>query len=195
MTEPPDSAATAAAVATEPPSGSPTARVIGRMIARLGRQDLSRGDLAALRRMDPDRPHVPAFIVLMLDAGAPEAWTTRVEDAQCWALIAHAMALMVPAHHRKEARVGKALQLADISEPRVARLLAARGAQFRAQIPRLARRLASSHQPVNWQELGHMILAEGRDDIDRLETSRLRVARDYYSARHRAQPAPAKDEP
>ena len=190
MTQQPDAAA---ATATKPDAEIQPADVIGRMAALVGQAHYPRGDLAALRRIDPDRPHEPAFIRLMLDAEAPEAWTIDLLDARCWALIAHAMALMVPDHHAGNAWVGNALHEAKVSEARVARLLAARGVQFRAQIVRLARHLAQRGQPVNWRELGQLILAEGRGKTDVLDRHRLRIARAYYGAQYKSKTALPKD--
>ena len=166
--------------------------VIDRMVKRLGHPRLNRGDLAALRRMDPERPHEPAFILLMLDAGAPEHWTDDVDQARYWALVAYAMAMMVPHHHEKDAHVGLALFKARITEARVARLLASRGLQFRKQIVRLARQLTQKAERVNWRELGLLILAERRD-VRTLDKLRLSVARDYYKAQFKARNAPSKD--
>ena len=176
------------------PSKNPRNQAIGKMTAHLARSTLSRGDTAPLRRMDPEHPHEPAFILFMLEAGAPESWTWELEDARSWALIVHAMALMAPHHHDRGTSVGAALHRAGVSDQRVARLLAARGVQFRKQMGRLVRRLAQAVQPVNWLELADLITAEA-GDADRLDRLRLRIARDYYSAQFKARNAPSKDAP
>ena len=170
----------------------PQQQLIGRLIGHFNNEVLTRGETAPLRRMDPEHPHEPAFVLLMLEAGAPDQWTAALKGARCWALIVHAMARMAPNHHDSSASVGAALHKADVSEARVSRLLAARDVQFRTQMVRLARRLAQAAQPVNWFELADLIVAEALDR-NRLDTLRLRVARDYYRAQFKARNAPSKD--
>ncbi|MGZ9087942.1 MAG: hypothetical protein ACXW3X_03635 [Rhodoplanes sp.] len=41
-------------------------------------------------------------------------------------------------------------------------MLDARGRQFRTLLPRLCRQLAHKAQPLDWRELGRLILAEDR---------------------------------
>lgn len=168
--------------------------VIERLIAYFGRSTLTRSDTAPLRRMDPEHPYEPAFILLVLEAGVPETWTESLKGARSWALIVHAMALMAPNHHSGAASFGLALHEAEVSELRVARLLAAREVQFRKQILRLARRLAQAGQPVNWFALAGLITAEALDR-NQLDDLRLRVARDYYKAQFKARSAQSKDAP
>ena len=173
---------------------SPQEQLTRWLVGHFFKETLTRGETAPLRRMDPEHPHEPAFILFMLDAGAPESWTKELGDARSWALIVHAMTLMAPHHHDLGTSVGAALHKADVSDQRVARLLAARGIQFRKQMGRLARRLAQAVQPVNWLELADLITAEA-GDADRLDELRLRVARNYYSAQFKARSAPSKDAP
>ena len=173
-------------------SESPQDRLTRWLVGHFFKETLKRGDTAPLRRMDPEHPHEPAFVLLMLEADAPDEWTAALKGARCWALIVHAMARMAPNHHDGSASVGAALHKAGVSESRVSRLLAARDVQFRKQMVRLARRLAQAAQPVNWFELANLIVAEALDR-NRLDTLRLRVARDYYRAQFKARNAPSKD--
>ena len=193
-----------------PPKAPPTplSSAIGTLISHLAKRDADRGALAALRRLDPDNPTAPAFIVLLLDAEAeatkrqreagPDraepgpsnavrggAWTIAERDAPVWALIVRGMALTAPDHHATGLRVGTALHQAGISEARVARMLAARGVQFRAHITRVIRQLAQHRQPADWQELARLILAEAGVIRD-LDQRRHRIARAYYGAQHRS---------
>ena len=170
----------------------PQQQLIGRLIGHFNKDALTRGDTAPLRRMDPEHPHEPAFVLLMLEADAPDEWTAALKGARCWALIVHGMARMAPNHHDNSASVGSALHKAGVSELRVSRLLAARDVQFRKQMVRLARRLAQAAQPVNWFELAGLIMAEALDRKG-LDSRRLRVARDYYKAQFKARNAPSKD--
>jgi CRISPR system Cascade subunit CasB len=71
-----------------------------------------------------------------------------------------------------------------LSEARVNRLLAARGAAFRAQVRRAARILAGAGVPLPYRELGLLVLAERRQE-QVAERLRLGIARDYWRTRPR----------
>jgi CRISPR type I-E-associated protein CasB/Cse2 len=157
-------------------------QIVGRFIGDLsaeasGQSRIGRGDLAALRRMDPDRPNTPAFWRLLAKAtNGAMVWR---DDEPRWALIAHGMALMVPNHHAAVISVGEALHNIHYAEGRLARLLNARGSQFRALLPRLCRHLAAKQQPLNWFQLADLVRHEGRSE-DLADRVRLAIARDYY---------------
>lgn len=174
MTAPPD-AIPAEAQAAAPSAGSTVAKAA----AMLGSEGFPRGDLAAIRRLDPDHPSAPAFWRLLVRA-VPEERRRGRDNERRWALIIHGMALMVP-HHHEATPVGRALFMAGYSEARLGRLLDARGAQFGALVPRLCRQMAHKAQPFDWRELGRLILAAERDEA-RAEDIRLAIARAYYSA-------------
>lgn len=142
------------------------------------------GDRAALARMDPDalRPHeIAALARALLSAGLqPETWLP--ETWPRWALIAHGMAL---AGHDGAGWLGRQLAQAGVAESRVTKLLTARGEAFRQLLPRVLRLLASKGVQPNWFELGELVLKEGssvRDDTERAEQLRMRIAGPYFSA-------------
>lgn len=170
-------------------SSSSQRQIVGRLIAALrvdaksGQPLIGRGNLAALRRMDPDRPTVPAFWRLL--AQATEGAMVKPDVEARWALVAHGMALMAPNHHGSD-EIGTALQKIDYAEGRLARLLNARGVQFRALVPRLCRHLAAHQQPLDWYRFATLVLAEGRGEDD-AEQIRLRIARYYYQAQSKSQ--------
>ena len=158
-----------------------------------------RGDLAELRRMDPDEPDAAVFWRLMaqydlLDVGE------AVEGK--WALIIHGIALTTPtvsgegnhsSAHDGYVPVGRALFLGGesqratgfYSETRLNRLLTAGGPILRTLLARMFRMLASSGVSFNWREMAQFILDEGHDE-DAAEQSRRRVAREYYRAERRS---------
>lgn len=181
MTAPPD-----ATPAEAQPAAPSTGSAVAKAAAMLGSEGFPRGDLAAIRRLDPDHPSAPAFWRLLVRT-VPEERRRGADNERRWALILHGMALMAP-HHHEATPVGRALFLAGYSEARLGRLLDGRGAQFRALVPRLCRQLAHKAQPLDWRELGRLILAEGRDE-DRAEAIRLGIARAYYSAEGAAEKA------
>jgi CRISPR system Cascade subunit CasB len=135
------------------------------------------GDLAELRRMDPDAPDAAAFFRIL----ARVAPTATPKTIRKLALIAQIFALKPePQRSDDEARpinLGLAMEQADISESRVQRLLSARDAALRDQVRLLARRLANAGF-MPWRDLANLILAED----ERLDDLRLKIARDYWRA-------------
>ncbi len=157
-----------------------------------------RGDLAELRRMDPDEPDAAAFWRLMaqydlLDSGE------QVERK--WGLIIHGIALMTPTNsdgnsqtaHQTGMRVGRALYyggesqpgLAFYSETRINRLLTSGGPMLRTLLARMFRMLASEGVAFDWWEMAQFIRNEGYNDEGE-EQGRRRIAREYYRAERRS---------
>ncbi len=154
--------------------------------------DFRRGDLAALRRMDPDAPD--AAVVWRLLARRNLLRGRQVENK--WALILHGIALMTPTTsgdgasrtaHDGSMAVGRALYLGGesqraspyYSEMRLNRLLTARGPILRTLLARLFRMLAAAGQPFNWREMAWFIRNEGYNE-EAAEQARRRIAREYY---------------
>ena len=139
--------------------------------------DFRRGDLAELRRMDPDAPD--AAVVWRLLARRDLLRGRQVENK--WALILHGIALMTPtasggrpsrSAHDGRIAVGRALYLGGESErasayysaPRLSRLLTARDPILRTLLARIFRMLAAADQPFNWWEMASFILNEGYNE-------------------------------
>ena len=161
-------------------------------------ENFARGDLAQLRRMDPDSPDAAAFWRLM---ARQDLFRTPETEAK-WALIIHGIALMTPTNsgdgdsrsaHDGYTPVGRALfQGGDVSrtnafysETRLNRLLTARGPMLRILLTRMFRMLAAAGVSFNWREMARFILNDGYDE-DAAEESRRRIARDYYQAERRS---------
>ena len=165
---------------------------------QLAAPDFPRGDLADLRRMNPDAPDAAAFWRLMATQellGSPS-----VESK--WALVLHGITLMTRtagndaasrSAHDRNTPVGRALFYGDdpnrstgfYSESRLNRLLTARGPMLRTLLARLFRMLASAGQPFNWYQMTQLILNDDFDE-DRADAARRNIARDYYWAENRA---------
>lgn len=160
-------------------------------------ENFARGDLAQLRRMDPDSPDAAAFWRLM----ARQDLFRTLETEAKWALIIHGVALMTPTNsgdgnsrtaHDGFTPVGRALfQGGDsqrgtgfYSETRFNRLMTSRGPMLRILLARMFRMLASADVSFNWREMASFILNEGYDD-EAAEQSRRRIAREYYQAERR----------
>lgn len=157
----------------------------------------NRGDVAALRRMDPDNPDAAAFWRLMAEY---DLLGNPVVERK-WALILHGIALMTPTSsgkgvtrtaHNGFIPVGQALfwgreaqaSRGFYSESRLNRLLTARGPMLRTLLARLFRMLASD-VPFNWREMASFILNEGYNE-EAAEQARHRIARAYYQAERRS---------
>ena len=166
-----------------------------RIANHMASDGFSRGDLAALRRMDPEYPDAPAFWRLTARFDV----TRGAESERRWGLILHGIALMTktagedavgrPAHVRGMP-VGRALfnggdstrTTAFYSESRLNRLLTARGRMLRVLLARMFRMMAASDQGFDWYQMSQFILSEG----DRAERARRTIARDYFWAENRA---------
>ena len=159
-----------------------------------------RGDLAGLRRMDPDEPGTTAAYWRLM-AQRNLLGSPAVE--QKWALILHGIALMTPrasegggnrTAHEGYMPVGRALFLGGdtgrrergyYSESRTNRLLTARGPMLRTLLARMFRMMAAADQPFNWREMARFILNEDYDE-ERFEQGRRRIASEYYQAERRS---------
>ena len=160
-------------------------------------ESFARGDLAQLRRMDPDSPDAAAFWRLM---ARQDLFRTSDTEAK-WALIIHGIALMTATNsgdgnprtaHDGYTPVGRALfQGGDLqrgmgfySETRFNRLMTSRGQMLRILLRRMFRMLASADVSFNWREMASFILNDGYDE-EAAEQSRRRIAREYYQAERR----------
>ena len=173
------------------------------------RADFTPGDLADLRRMNPDEPDTAAFWRLMARRGLLDN-RYGLEVEQKWGLILHGIALMTPtagrempadsngyrpSAHNPTVPVGQALYQGGepnrgerpfYSETRLNRLLTARDEMFRALAARAFRMLGRVGQPFNWRQMAILILNE---DNDRGEGIRRRIARSYYQSQRRSSQA------
>lgn len=162
-----------------------------RIANHIASEGFSRGDLAALRRMDPESPDAVAFWRLT----ARHDVLRGTESERRWGLILHGIALMTKtagdnaigrSAHVRGMPVGRALfnggdssrTTAYYSESRFNRLLTARGPMLRALLARMFRMMSASDQGFDWYQMSQFILSEG----DRAERIRRTIARDYYWA-------------
>ena len=167
------------------------------LAALIASENFPRGDLAQLRRMDPDTPDAAAFWRFM----ARQDLFRGPEIEAKWALIMHGIALMTPTNtgdgnprsaHDGYIPVGRALfqggdsqrLMGFYSETRFNRLMTARGSMLRTLLARLFRMLASADVSFNWREMASFILNENYND-DAAERSRRRIAREYFQAERR----------
>lgn len=169
---------------TSPEAASPKAASGGRVKAladavRALAGAERRGDLAALRRLDPEHPFAPAFFTL-LAAHAPWA-QDEAEVKRCAGLV---QILAMRPEALTERRLGNVLAetFGRNIEARVQKLLSASTEALPDQARLIARRLAGEGV-LPYQGLGDLLLA--RDEAA-LERARLAIAMDYWRALDRA---------
>lgn len=161
--------------------------VITNTVEAIEAKEMSTGDRATLRRMDPAEPNSAIFWKLMSQRGI-----SRNADVRKWGLIMHGMAVM--AHtaglaHNPRIQIGRALYEGDgsrmpfYSEQRLSTLLAARGDALHQILARLFRMLASQRCAFNWREMAWFILNEGYNE-ERADEARIQIARSYYRAEY-----------
>ncbi len=153
---------------------------------------LNRGDLATLRRMDPDV--LDNAVVWRLLAQTNPHLVPKAESK--WGLVAHGIALMTQTGgadaasrtaHNPKMSVGKALFYGgDLSrtmpfygERRFNCLLSARGPILRTLMARVFRMMGNTGQSFDWREMARWILSEEYDPVAS-EKMRRRIARNYF---------------
>lgn len=175
-------------------SATPAGHPVGRLAGFIDGADP--GTRAALARLDPEamRPHqIAALSRALIDAGlSPDTWHPATWKR--WALVAHGMALAGHDHKRQFGQQLATLQSGQpvVAEARVTKLLVSRGDAFLQIVPRILRLLASKQVQPNWYDLSKLILnndAEHPTEQAKVETLRLRIAGDYFSAIARANKA------
>ena len=173
---------------------------------QMARDNFGRGDLADLRRMDPNSTDSPVLMGLL----AQEELFGPPDVERKWALILHGIALMTPkggndgevrTAHDGQMPVGRALYLGGettreqgfYSETRLKRLLTSRGGMTRTLLARAFRMLAAAKVTFSWREMANFIHSDGFNE-EAAERHRRRIAREYYQAKRRSQPASTENE-
>lgn len=142
---------------------------------------LSPGEVADLRRLDPNAPYRPAFwkvAARYLEHEIPLGGEARDEMERRWAAILSGMA-QTQKFHQPGRRLGQALAEAGLSELRLTRLLRARGEKLLDELRGVVRVLASKGQAFDWTHLANLVLSEGYKHEEKV---RRQIARDYFYA-------------
>jgi CRISPR system Cascade subunit CasB len=150
-------------------------------------QIISPGDLASLRRLEPDEPGDAAFWKILAStiepAGLlPHSGPLRDAVERQWAVLLNALAI-AGGQHATDVRLGGALAEAELSELRFVRLVRARGPALENEIRAIGRILASKALQANWVEVVQLLRHQ---DDEHCERWRRKIARDYYLAKHHA---------
>ncbi len=179
----------------QPSTSMSWGEVAVRLANHIASEGFGRGDLAALRRMDPGSPDAAAFWRLT----ARYDVLRGAESERRWGLVLHGIALMTRtagedasgrSAHARAMPVGRALfsggdadrTSAFYSESRFNRLLTARGPMLRTLLARMFRMMAAADVRFDWYQMSQLILSEG-ESAERVRRS---IARDYYWAENRA---------
>lgn len=136
---------------------------------------ISTGDLAELRRINPDKPYTPALWKILFDH-VPDHDQLSPSRERRWAMLLQAMATCVGLHE-PSMDFGAALAEAGWSELRFVRLMEARGDNLDKQLRRLAQYLASKNQEANWAEAAWLLFVQ---EGEHAENTRQRIAKSYY---------------
>ena len=156
------------------PVGRGTLATIARHLAR---DDYPPGDLAQLRRLDPDRPDGRAFwqVVAHHVPGALDDEPV----VRALAICLRGMAIMREFLVGEPRRLGTVLAEVGVTELRVLRLLRADAARLAEELRQLARLLASKGEAgrFDWGDAYDLIRSAASD---REAEVRRRIARDYY---------------
>lgn len=144
------------------------------------------GELAAARRIHPDKLDSPVFWMLITRFVEPEQGGRRVplssDELGRWATIIATLARLIPFHEtpvKHSKHLGTVLAEADVHEQRVLRLLRAHGIQMFDTLMPLAHLLVSKGRQVNWWGAAELVLSDGRPHEEQV---RQRVARDFYAS-------------
>jgi CRISPR system Cascade subunit CasB len=167
---------------SERPAGRQAARkAVGALAHALTHGHVSPGDIADLRRLEPDDPSSPAFWKTLgsvvaahveLPAGGPAL--DRAERQ--WAMILNAAAHLRGLHNPGRS-LGAALAAAGFSELRFVRLLRASGDGLPVAVRTTARYLAAKGEPADVGDLAELVISDGHSWSEQV---RRRIARTYY---------------
>jgi CRISPR type I-E-associated protein CasB/Cse2 len=146
--------------------------------------ELPPGNLAALRRLDPDNPSSPAFYRVLAahvepTYPLPAGGAVRDEAERRWAVI---LSGMVQLEHQARRGLGRAAAEAGLSEMRFSRLLRDGGRTLAATVRAVVHFLAVKNESVDWVDFAKLVLSEGNSWGEGVRRS---LARDYYGQTHR----------
>lgn len=164
-------------------SSSPSPQ-ISEVVARLARaiqHALDPGEVAALRRLDPESPSSAFWKVAathLESTGQLRDGPGRQAHEVRWAVILRGLALM-EGLHSPAIRLGRALAEAGYSEVRLNRLLRARDGALHDEATSAVRYLAAKAQEADLTEFALLLVSQEEEPSDAI---RRRIARDYFSS-------------
>ena len=152
---------------------------------------MTTGDIAELRRMNPERPAAASFWTFMMRHGVtnPEgAEPDHPELEKTWARIVRCIAMdtkvgenHTEGPHLGNRSLGEALANASYSEERLKALLNAKDETMLKAVEHAAHFLSSKQEKFNWNQGAALMMTEHRRS-EQQDGDRVRIARDYYRA-------------
>lgn len=154
-------------------------QAVGRIASMMEQQgNLSRGDLAELRRISPNEPFTPALWRLLLILNLDESrWRQQEIWERRWAALFMGMAHCIGLHSYQTS-FGQALAEAGWSELRFVQLMRARDDTLEKHLRRVAQFLSSKHQEANWTDVAWLLFSQSGETAKKV---RLNISRSYYS--------------
>jgi CRISPR system Cascade subunit CasB len=159
----------------------PFAALIYRLVHTMD-ELLTPGEVAELRRLQPEQPGSPAFYkIAAIHLSGDDFWRIGGSDLdeieRRWAVILSSMA-HTKGLHQPGSRLGKALAEAGFHELRFVRLLRASDARLLKAVSSAARFLAAKAEPFDFADLARLVESNDRPWA---ESFRRNVARGYYA--------------
>lgn len=157
--------------------------VIGKIAASMQGDRMSTGDLAALRRVDPQKPYSPALWKVLGRASvqnsfyAPPRHNPDEREMQ-WAALLMGMAI-TSGLHNPAIPFGKAMADAGWSDLRFERLMRQQGEDLFNAVRQLASYLSSKSAAGNWTQMAQLLFHQEGPQAEKV---RRQIARDYYGA-------------
>ena len=158
-------------------------RNAGRIAFRLTRRDVTSGDIAELKRLDPRQPTSRVFWQVCGELNIdPKSYRL----IRSWGVVVRIIAKGIKVGEKRtdgahdgSVSLGMALANKGYSERRLKLLLAAKGDSVIPIVERMAGFLYSEGQKFNSSDMACLVLTEYRDG-DHQSADRIRIARDYY---------------
>lgn len=162
------------------PEPTPSGNNLARMVEAITRREggLDRGDLAALRRLDPTAIRCPAFWKLLAQHLGDALEALKDEELSRWAAGARAAVELHGLHStRREHGLGRALVQAGYAPERFARLLRAEEPTLWDELRNAARFLAVKGASANAEHLVSLAVVQTEERRERIRRA---IAADYY---------------
>ena len=158
---------------------------------RLLQNDVTRGDMAQLRHMDPDYPVHPLFWKIAIETGIVRLnGQTHIKLEQAWAHVVRSMAHGTrvgrsmgesTSPHKDDISFGYALAVAGYKEGRLEKLLNEGEGSIAKAVSIATGFLDSKRNQFNWDSPAALMLTPIRTP-QQFHADRVQIARDYYRA-------------
>ena len=162
-------------------------RNAAKIATRLIRRDITSGDVAGLRKLDPLRPTESAFWKVCGQIGIDQSAPKLIRS---WSIVFRIIAAgtkvgetRTDGPHDGNVPLGKAMAQAGYSQNRLKTLLDADAIALLAFAERMAGFLHSKGQKFNCNDAARLVMTEHRTP-DQRDRDRTRIARDYYRQLH-----------